>query len=187
MTTAAQLAMQADMQEAVQEAKALKDGYNLRQPGAKRAQWCVCFRRDVAGKRLDCSGSMTQWQRMHVCTILAADRSQMYLGDDFRECGDFECACLRNSVGPSMLRWCQPLGVEFSADLPAPSPYTIFRYLHQVITVLKCMCDPTLHARAGPIVWHTLQNLRGANNQLRRFPSLPAQDHMQLGNLTVRI
>lgn len=114
MTTAAQLAMQADMQEAVQEAKALKDGYNLRQPGAKRAQWCVCFRRDVAGKRLDCSGSMTQWQRMHVCTILAADRSQMYLGDDLGSAGILSaraCATAWDpacSAGVSLSEWSFP-------------------------------------------------------------------------------
>lgn len=74
-----------------------------------------------------------------------------------------------------------------SLSLTLKTCCALFRYLNQARSALLCIRDADVPIRAGPIVWHILQTFQGAQNQLRKLPSRPAQDHMQLGSLTVRI
>jgi len=66
------------------------------------------------------------------------------------------------------------------------SPSTPCRYLSEVNTLLKCISDENAPVRTGPVLWHILQNLLGANSQLHKVSEIRLVDPLQGGNLMVR-
>eukprot|EP00892_Ulva_mutabilis_P003571 jgi/Ulvmu1/1586/UM111_0014.1 len=79
----------------------------------------------------------------------------------------------------------EALQLKEGYKLRQPSAYCTHRYLFQVQSALRCISSSKVPACVGPVLWQILQNLRGANSQLRKLPATDITDPVKKGNIMV--